>query len=103
MRKGEILSLRWADVDLKNRKVTVKKTKNNEIRVIPINQTLYQELAKIEKQSDNGAYVFTSKDGEPFGDIKKGFLSALKLARIARISAFAISGIPLLAFGHAGD
>ena len=82
MRKGEILSLRWADVDLKNRKVTVKKTKNNEIRVIPINQTLYQELVKLAEQSDNGAYVFTNKDGEPFGDIKKGFLSALKRARI---------------------
>jgi len=82
MRKGEILSLRWADVDMKNRKVAVKKPKNNEIRVIPINQTLYQELAKIAEQSDDREFVFTNKDGEPFGDIKKGFLSALKRAKI---------------------
>jgi len=40
MRKGEVLALRWEDVDLDNRKITVKKPKNNEIRVIPINQTL---------------------------------------------------------------
>jgi len=81
MRKGEILSLRWADVDLENRKITVKKPKNNEIRVIPINQTLYQELAKLSEQP-NGAYVFSNEDGETFGDIKKGFLTALKRAGI---------------------
>jgi len=81
MRRGEILTLRWIDVDLRNRKVTVRKPKNNEIRVIPINQTLYQELLNLSGQSD-GEYVFTNGDGRPFGDIKKGFLSALKRAGI---------------------
>lgn len=82
MRKGEILSLRWADVDMENRKITVKKSKNNEIRVIPINQTLYQALKALSEQSDGNAYVFTNKDGETFGDIKRGFHSALKRAGI---------------------
>lgn len=81
MRKGEILALRWKDVDLRNRKVTVRKPKNNEIRVIPINQTLYQELMNLSGQSD-GEYVFTNGDGRPFGDIKKGFSAALQRAGI---------------------
>ncbi len=72
MRKGEILALRWADVDLANRKITVKKAKNNEIRVIPINRTLYGELAALAEKPV-GAYVFCNADGEPFGDIKTGF------------------------------
>jgi len=39
MRKAEILNLRWSDVDLKNRKITIiVNSKNNESRVIPINQ-----------------------------------------------------------------
>jgi integrase len=81
MRKGEILALRWKDVDLNNHNLTVKKTKNNEIRVIPINQTLYQELSVLSKKS-GGEYVFSNGKGHPFGDIKKGFSSALKRAKI---------------------
>jgi len=82
MRKGEILALRWQDVDLENRKVTVRNAKNNEARVIPINQTLYQELSNLSGQSD-GEYVFTNGDDRPIGDIKKGFSAALKRARIS--------------------
>lgn len=81
MRRSEILSLRWADVDLTNRKITIVNTKNNESRVIPINQTLYEEFLKLIKQV-KGEYVFSDKDGRPFGDIKKSFASALKEAGI---------------------
>jgi len=81
MRKGELLNLRWADVDLENRKITVINSKNNESRVIPANQTLYQELLALSEKA-KGEYVFSDKDGHPFGDIKKGFSSALKRARI---------------------
>lgn len=81
MRKGEILALRWEDVDLQNRKVTVKNTKNNEIRVIPINQTLYQELSNLSHGSD-GEFLFSNGNGHRFGDIKKGFSLALKKAGI---------------------
>jgi integrase len=81
MRKAEILNLRWSDVDLKNRKITIVNTKNNESRVIPINQTLYQELLRLFEKSQ-GEYVFANRDGRPFGDIKRGFSSALKKAKI---------------------
>jgi len=81
MRKGEILALCWKDVDLENRKVTVRKPKNNEIRVIPINQTLYQELSNLSHGSDS-EYIFSNGNGHRFGDIKKGFSLALKRAGI---------------------
>jgi len=81
MRKGEILALRWKDIDLENRKIAVRNAKNNEARVIPINKTLYQELSNLSQKS-NGDYVFSDKDGRPLGDIKKGFLSALKRSGI---------------------
>ena len=81
MRKGEILNLKWADVDLKNRKIIVINAKNNESRVIPINQTLHKELSNLSRNT-NGEYVFPNRDGLPFGDIKKSFSSALKQAKI---------------------
>lgn len=82
MRKSEILRLRWPEVDLKNRKIMVVNAKNNEVRVIPINQTLYQELSVLPRKPE-GEYVFSNQQGRPIGDIKKGFSSALKRAGIA--------------------
>lgn len=79
MRRGEILNLKWSDVDLLNRKITITKTKNNEVRIIPINGILYQELKRIPR---NGEYVFSKKDGKPYSDPKTAFQSALKRAGI---------------------
>jgi len=81
MRKGEILDLKWSRVDMKNRKITVGNAKNNETRVIPINQTLYQELLNLSEKS-KGEYVFSNRNGYPFKEIKNGFSSALRKADI---------------------
>jgi len=81
MRKSEILNLRWKEVDLRNRKITVINAKNNESRVIPINQTLHQELLTLSEK-DKGEHVFSDRNGQPYGDIKKGFSSALNRAGI---------------------
>jgi integrase len=81
MRKSEILNLKWPQADVKNRKITIINAKNNESRVIPINQTLYQELSALP-HNKKGGYVFTDKNGRPLGDIKKAFTSALKKAGI---------------------
>jgi integrase len=81
MRRNEVFNLKWSQVDLENRKITVINTKNNESRVIPINQTLFKEFLTLSKKS-NGEYVFPSKDGDAFKSIRKSFASALKRAGI---------------------
>lgn len=81
MRKGELQKLKWADVDFKNRKITVVEAKNNESRVVPINKTLHKELFSLSKKS-KGEYVFSDENGLPYGDIKKSFLKALNQAKI---------------------
>ncbi len=81
MRKSEILNLKWREVDLGNRKVTVANSKNNEIRVIPINEALYRELSALTRNPEC-EYVFLGKNGLPAGDIKKAFMGALKRAKI---------------------
>jgi integrase len=40
MRRSEILRLCWSDLDLRRRTITLTQTKNNEVRVIPINDTV---------------------------------------------------------------
>jgi integrase len=72
MRKSEILNLKWKEVDLGNRKITVANSKNN---------TLYQEISVLTKNPEC-EHVFLGKDGLPARDIKKTFLGALKRAKI---------------------
>ena len=81
MRKGELLNLRWADVDIRNRVISLPRTKNNERRIIPMNDIVYITLREIGQQLDN-QYVFSNGDGQSYGDIKVGFKAALRRAGI---------------------
>jgi integrase len=47
LRRGEILSLRWKDIDFKEQRILIETTKNNERRVVPINDTLYGVLKSL--------------------------------------------------------
>jgi integrase len=40
MRRSEILALRWSDVDLRRRTLTLTQTKNNERRIIPVRRAV---------------------------------------------------------------
>jgi len=79
MRQGEILKLKWEDVDLEQKIIFVKNTKNNEVREIPLNNLLTSTLKNIKFRSP---YVFCDKDGRPYGSVRKSFENALKKAAI---------------------
>jgi integrase len=81
MRRGELFNLKWSHVDLGNRKITVVKTKNNESRVVPVNQTLHKELVGLHEKSE-GEYVFSNPNGTSLKDVKTGFLASLRRAGI---------------------
>ncbi len=53
-RKGEILGLKWDNIDLKHGFVLLDRTKNGERREIPINQTLRGTLETLPRRIDNG-------------------------------------------------
>jgi len=81
MRKKKILGLRWRDVDLENRKITILRSKNNESQIIPINNTLYAILKALPKRPDT-EYVFSNGNGKPFGNVRRSFDKALEKAGI---------------------
>jgi integrase len=80
MRKGEILNLKWSNVDFKNGVITVEKTKNDDIRKIPMNQKLTEILEGVKKVSKSD-YVF-SENGKPYLDVKTGWWTVLEKAGI---------------------
>jgi integrase len=55
MRRGEIMSLSWADIDLPNRKAYLHQTKNGEPRQVPLTR---QAMAVLEALSKDKEKVF---------------------------------------------
>lgn len=81
MRKGEILKLKWENVDFKNRHITVVDTKNGEIRRVPMNKDLTTILKNVKDKMQPKEYVF-SENGKPYGDVKTGWWKALEVSGI---------------------
>ncbi|HEU5022517.1 MAG TPA: site-specific integrase, partial [Bryobacteraceae bacterium] len=47
MRRGELLGLRWMDVDMANRRLYLRETKNGSLRVLVLNDLAMQVLASL--------------------------------------------------------
>jgi integrase len=81
MRKGEILPLRWHDVDLDNQFFFLKQTKSNKPRKIPMSGFVTDVLRSIKK---TGEFVFANpKTGKPISDLQTGFKAACRKAGIS--------------------
>jgi len=84
MRKAEILNLRWKNADLEHRMIILKETKNNEVRILPINETLYGVLKALPSRNNN-EWIFPGKHGKPIGSVKIAFKTALRKSEIKNL------------------
>jgi integrase len=57
MRRGELLGLRWMDVDLNGRRVYLRETKNGSLRVVPLNELAYRVLVSLPNGAPGDAVV----------------------------------------------
>ena len=60
MRRSEQYSLTWAGVDFLNRVVTVRPTKNGEVRHIKLNQIALRAFQTLYARTKGDGYVFTN-------------------------------------------
>ena len=81
MRRGEILSLKWEQVDLRHGYISLRDTKSGEGRDIPINNTL-ERMFKEMPHSIESIYIFTDRDGNPYKGVKRSYNTALRNAEI---------------------
>jgi len=84
LRRGELFSLNWADVDLKRKRITVRghKAKSGTTRHLPLNSDVYQCLQNWRQQDIGNGLVFPGKDGGPFDNVNKSWRGILKDALI---------------------
>ncbi|MGB0065567.1 MAG: site-specific integrase [Terracidiphilus sp.] len=57
VRRGEMLALRWMDVDVKNRRLYLRETKNGALRILPISESALNVLRSLP-QGAAGETVF---------------------------------------------
>lgn len=84
MRKGEILDLKWNNVDLRHGFILLDKTKNGDRREIPINNTLRGILTDLTRRLDIEYVFYDRSNGKPYGDIKKSWASAKRRAEVQK-------------------
>lgn len=87
MRLGEILSLRWEEVNVGQRVITLTRTKNGERRGVPLNATVmgvFRELARERmRQEVKSPYVFRNPlTGDRWIYIGRAFTAAVERARL---------------------
>jgi integrase len=82
MRRGEILKMKWKDVDIRLGTIRVpeENSKTKRERFIPIDANLAAELDSIEKKGDH--VFFNPETGKNIVEIKRAFKTALKAAGI---------------------
>ena len=97
MRKGEILGLRWENVNWERKTVLLTDTKNGESRRLPIDSKLLRELSEHRTRVKNDELVFLSYDRNgkvvPLNEVKGSFESRSRMPA-SRTSDFTICGTP---------
>jgi len=80
MRRGEITSQRWEDIDFSRKLVSVtrSKTPEGESREIPLTERLYELL--LENRKDRGLIV--DYKGQPIRTVKRTWATALRNAKL---------------------
>lgn len=87
MRKNEIITLKWENLDLDRNIITIEhtNTKSKKTRRIPINSTLRKLLLEQKLKVGTSEYVFLSSTGQPYkrhDSLKQAFGGACKRANI---------------------
>jgi len=106
MRRGELLGLRWADVDLVGRRVYLRETKNGRLRVIALNALAHRVLASLPQDAPGDA-VMADVDPQKLSVYTRRLFSRLGIAdasfhslRHTAASWLVMEGVDLYAVGE---
>jgi integrase len=84
MRRGELFSFDWKDIDWITRVITIPATraKSRKTRRVPMNDETYAILDALKKHVSSEGLVFPNQNGRRLGSIKTAWARLLKDAKI---------------------
>jgi site-specific recombinase XerD len=63
IRAGEQFRMQWKDIDFARRILTIPKTKNGDIRYLPLNETAFAAVTALSKKRSELPWVFLNSEG----------------------------------------
>ena len=109
LRKGELLSIRWSDVDFERRELHLPNTKSGRSHSVPLSSPAVALLRQLPRQ-EGSPWVFPGKGDRPRADIKVPWVRIRKAAGLEDIrlhdlrrtvgSWMAQAGVPLQVIGQ---
>jgi len=84
LRQAEILDLKWPQVNLARKTVTLLKQKNRDRDTLPLNQRVLEVLAARKKRAPGSDHVFCNREGRRLDqrNLLRAFYSAIKKAEL---------------------
>lgn len=84
MRLGEILPIRWSDVDFESMKIRIPKTKSGKIRYVNINSRFLATLQEHNARDGSLCFLFLNpQTGKPITTVKRAFKTACRRAGVS--------------------
>jgi len=84
-RKGEILGLKWSDIDFNRATATFRDTKNSETRTVFLSEFALNTLRTgLKKNIELSAFVFPNMDGKRPADIREAWERAVQQAGLGK-------------------
>ena len=80
-RKGELMNMRWSDVDFDRQTAYVKTTKNGQPKVMPLTREVIKELSRFKDQEPELIFNSEIKPNKPY-EFRKQWIKALEKAEI---------------------
>jgi len=106
MRRGELLALRWMDVDLANRRLYLHETKNGSLRVLPLNDLAFGLLSLLPRTAPADK-VLAGVDGQKLSVYTRRLFQSLGIQdasfhslRHTAASWLVMAGVDLYAVGQ---
>ena len=82
LRRGALLNLNQEDIDLKNRTITIGKTKNKSTLILPLVGECYELVKDLCSQNTETSYIFPSQARYRWNSYEKAFNEAVKRANL---------------------
>lgn len=82
LRAGEIFNLCWSDIDLQNKIITLRDTKNTKTRIIYMPDNIYKMLLHKNSNQKKSSFLFLNKDGNKVKGVSHAFTHVVDILKL---------------------
>lgn len=82
LRAGEIFNLCWSDIDLQNKIITLRDTKNTKTRIIYMPDNIYKMLLHKSINQKKSSLLFLNKDGNKLKGVSHAFAHVVDILKL---------------------